>query len=73
MTKNITLSADDALIQRARDRARSEGTTLNALFRTWLERYVGQARPGDDYERVMESLAHVESGGPFTRDDMNER
>ena len=73
MIRNVTLSADDSLIERARDRARSEHTSLNALFRTWLERYVGQARPGDDYARVMESLSHVQSGGPFTRDEMNER
>ena len=31
--KNITLSADDKLIEAARERARAEQTTLNEQFR----------------------------------------
>ena len=38
--KNITLSADEKLIQTARERARAEHTTLNELFRNWLKDYV---------------------------------
>jgi len=37
--KNITLSADEKLIEAARARARAEHTTLNELFRQWLEAY----------------------------------
>jgi hypothetical protein len=33
MNKNITLSADEALIQQARRRAMQENRTLNDLFR----------------------------------------
>ena len=40
--KNITLSGDEALIQKAREKARRENTNLNAAFREWLSRYVGQ-------------------------------
>jgi hypothetical protein len=36
MRKNVTLSAEESLIERARDKARKQRTTLNALFREWL-------------------------------------
>jgi hypothetical protein len=39
MMKNITPSADEAVIQQARRRAALEGMTLNDLFRAWLGRY----------------------------------
>ena len=41
MSKNITLTADGSLIERARERARRERTTLNEAFREWLMRYAG--------------------------------
>jgi len=34
--KNVTLSADEGLIGAARERARSEHTTLDEPFRRWL-------------------------------------
>ncbi len=37
--KNITLSADADLIEKARQVAKSEHKTLNAAFREWLEFY----------------------------------
>ena len=39
MARNITFSADEALIEAAREAARSENTTLNEQFRLWLESY----------------------------------
>ncbi len=39
MLKNITLSADEALIREARRQAALQNTSLNALFREWLEQY----------------------------------
>ena len=41
--KNITLSADENLIEAARQRAVSEHTTLNEQFRLWLNNYVQRA------------------------------
>lgn len=72
MLKRITLRADEALVQRAQRRALREGTTLNALFREWLARYVGRDRAGRDYDRLMERLSGVRAGRCFTRDEMNE-
>ncbi len=39
--KNITLSADEGLIEAAHERARTEHTTLNEQFRLWLSDYAG--------------------------------
>ena len=73
MTKNITLSANESLIQQARRRAQSENTTLNHLFRGWLTRYVAQPTALDEYDSLMARLNHIESQGPYEREEMNER
>jgi hypothetical protein len=38
--KNITLNADEGLIEAARQLARAEHATLNDQFRLWLAEYV---------------------------------
>lgn len=73
--KNITLSADEKLIEAAREKARAERTTLNEKFRGWLEEYTGRDR---DVEEAMALLRRIQSyadtgGRKFTRDEMNER
>ncbi len=78
MLKNITLSADELLIEAARARARAEKTTLNEKFRHWLEDYArdeaGGERRATAFRETMEKLKHVSTGGrKFTRDEMNER
>jgi len=73
MNKNITLSADEALIEQARRRAMTGNTTLNELFRVWLARYVARPAAADQYEALMARLGHVKAGGKFTREEMNER
>jgi hypothetical protein len=73
--KNITLSADEKLIEAARERARAEHTTLNELFRRWLADYARHARRADTAMAVIRELrGHVRTGGrKLTRDEMNER
>lgn len=72
--KNITLSADEDLIEQARKTAESQNTTLNAAFREWLEDYAKRSGDVAAYHRVMERLrGRVVSHGPYTRDEMNER
>ncbi len=73
--KNITLSADDELIEAARRKAEAEGTTLDAQFRRWLAAYVGRADRVAAYNALMTDLRQrVGTGGrKFTRDEMNER
>ena len=73
MSKNITLTADEAIIQQARRRAVDENTTLNELFRGWLKQYVQQPAASDRFTDVMEQLQHIQAGRSFTREEMNER
>ena len=71
--KNVTLSADDALIEKARLIARTQHKTLNAAFREWLEQYTSQSGSVKELHSLMARLHHVRAGGHFTRDEMNER
>lgn len=72
--KNITLSADEHLIERARQTARSEHKTLNAAFREWLEQYTARDGDVEEYDRLMQRLrGRVVAGRKFTREEMNER
>lgn len=71
--RNITLSADAELIEKARARARKQKKALNAVFREWLERYAGNETAPNDYSQLMKELRHVRAGRKFTRDEMNAR
>ena len=73
--KNITLSADEKLIEAARERARAEQTTLNAEFRRWLADYAQYRQRAAEAVAVIEELrGHLHTGGrKFNRDEMNER
>jgi len=73
MKKNITLSADDELIRKARERALRERTTLNDEFRKWLRQYTRFGISGREYERIMNSMDYAKPGRRFNREDMNER
>jgi hypothetical protein len=73
--KNVTLSADEGLIEAARERARAEHTTLNEQFRRWLKDYTRREQQADEAMAVIRELrGKVRTGGrKFTRDEMNER
>jgi hypothetical protein len=71
--RNVTFSADEELIDRARLRARRENKTLNAVFREWLQRYAGNSTAAAEYQQLMRRLSHVRVDRKFTRDEMNFR
>jgi predicted RNase H-like HicB family nuclease len=73
--KNVTLSADEKLIEAAHKRARAEHTTLNEQFRRWLADYAQRQQRTDEAMAVVDRLRnYVRTGGrKFTRDEMNER
>lgn len=72
--KNITLSADENLIEAARRRAVAQHTTLNAQFRLWLVDYVGQEkRAAQAMRTVREVQGKLRVGRKLTREEMNER
>ena len=73
MFKNITLSAEEELIRKAREKAQKEHTTLNASFRQWLKQYADSDMGANHYDSLMEALAYAKPGRKFTRDEMNER
>ena len=62
--KNITLSADERLIEAARERARSEHTTLNEQFRRWLADYTpGPAAHAALWRGVAQLRGQLQVGG----------
>ena len=72
--KNVTLSADSSLIERAREVARVQKRTLNDAFREWLVQFTQRAGTAEEYDALMKRLRRtVRSDGPYTRDQMNER
>ncbi len=73
MIKNITLSAEERMIQKAREKAQRQRTTLNALFREWLARYINRQAAGSEYGELMERLSYARPGRHFSREEMNER
>jgi len=73
---NLTLAIDDVLLQRAREAALREHTSVNALVRDFLGRYV------DARSRRLEALDQFEavacgsrsaSQEPWSRDSLHER
>ena len=73
MLKNITLSAEEELIRKAREKANKEHTTLNASFRQWLKQYVSRNTKTIDFDTFMEQLNYAEPGRKFSREELNER
>jgi hypothetical protein len=71
--KNITLSAEEGLIEKARSVARTQHKTLNSAFREWLLQYTAQAGEPEEFDALMDRLRHVSAGRQFSRDEMNER
>ncbi|MBK9685547.1 MAG: hypothetical protein IPO59_20495 [Betaproteobacteria bacterium] len=72
--KNITLSADERLIEAARERARAEHTTLNEQFRRWLADYAQAQQRLQRCDEVMAQLrGQLQVGRKIGREEMNER
>ena len=72
--KNITLSADEHIIELAREEARKRKTTLNALFREWIEDLAARDERRIKASEAYENLAaHITSIPKLSRAQMNER
>jgi len=69
---NLTISIDERVVEQAREVARRQGVSLNALVREFIEGLAGQ-RPGEELSRRLVALwgAQVgDSGGEkITRED----
>jgi hypothetical protein len=71
---NLTLSADEQTVERARKRAEALGKSLNQLIRDYLQKLAGT----DDVERWIEEFERLSGGGnsngwKFNRDEIHER
>jgi hypothetical protein len=71
---NVTLSIDEQIVARAREKAEALGKSLNQLIRDYLQTVAG----GDDAERSIEEFKSLsgqgDSGGwRFNRDEIHSR
>ena len=73
MLKNVTLSADENLIKKARKRANKLNSTLNAEFRRWLTYYSSENSNSKNFDLLMEQFDYVNAGDKFSRDELNAR
>ena len=73
--QSITLSADERLIEAAREIARESNRTLNDAFRGWLAAYVAADGRAKRAESTLARLSKtLRTGGQkFPRQEMNER
>ena len=60
LVKNVTFSADEDLIERAREVAKAEHKTLNVAFREWLAAYAARKGNVQQYRALMERLKHID-------------
>ncbi len=72
--KNITFSADEQLIELAREEARTHRTTLNSLFREWLADLARRDEVRAKADEAIHNLsAHLSFDHKLTREELNER
>ena len=69
---NITLSAEEALVKKARECARQEGTSLNGFIRHQLKRLVEGGGKSAAEEFVALTTAHAGMSAKGFRFDRNE-
>jgi len=73
---NLTLSIDDDLLQRAREAALRERTSVNALVHEYLMRYVDARQRRHEALDTLDALAArtaSRSASAWTCDDANQR
>ncbi len=73
---NLTLSVDDGLVERAREVARQQGKSLNAVIREFLERLAGMqggAASADELLALMCKQGGHSRGKKISREDAYRR
>lgn len=75
--KNITLSAQEDVIEKARAAASRKHRTLNDMFREWLDGVGRNQDQGNNNDAVLAALweknSYLRVGKKLTRDEINER
>jgi len=74
---NLTLSLNDELLQKARELAAREQTSVNALVRDFLAQYVDARQRRREALDALNALAErsvsQSTGGRWTREDLHDR
>jgi len=73
---NVTLSIDDEVLQRARQKAEVMGTSVNQLIRDYLEQFSGKVDPNElaaEFERLSHLGGGDSRGWKFNREELHER
>ena len=73
---NLTLNIDDALLQQAREAALRDQTSVNALVREYLNRYVDAKRRRFEALDTLDAIAmrtNSSSEVNWSRDDLHQR
>ncbi len=72
MFKKITLSAEEKLIGKAREKGQEEHSTSDARFRISQRQYVNRDLRVSDFDRLMDELSYTRPMGKFSRDELKE-
>ena len=72
---NLTITVDDEILRRARIRALSQGTSVNALLRDFLESYAGSDVEAEARSRLVDlarssTASSGERGRTWTRNEI---
>ena len=75
---NLTITIDDLLLRQARMRALEDGTSVNAILRSYLERYAGAGDAADalgGFARLARAstASSGEGGRTWRRDEIHDR
>jgi hypothetical protein len=71
--RNITFSANEDLIDQARQVAHDQRKTLNDAFRDWLAQYASSRSDAAGFDEFMSRIKPMRAGRHFSREEMNER
>lgn len=74
---NLTIAVEDDTLRRARIKALEQGTSVNALLRSYLEAYVGEGARRRLAMRQLLDLSQTaksaRAGRRWTREELHER
>jgi hypothetical protein len=74
---NLTIPMDERILERARSRASQQGTSLDALVRSYVESFASGEESRDQAVKTLLDLSRkTESGSGgrrWTRDELHER
>ena len=74
MTKNVTLSVDEELLEKAREILRASGKTVNQGFREYLQHIAGEANLDEEIAAFRTRAGQGNSQGwKWNREDAYER